>query len=284
MKTAFFSPKQLEQLTKNEKSIVNLIIENPIVFCNSSIKQLASICKTSMAVISVLSKKLGFPSLKSFQFYVYHNYLSSQKINNNCESDSKFCDNKQQVLNSLNLYYQESLSQTVNLIDIDQVYSAAKIVFNSKKIYLYGAGSSQLAARELGINLQKLGFNAFCFSDFHNFLLISGQKSDACIILFSKSCTTKEIVFLLNEFEDKGKNLIIVTANKTLVSPNHLVLYYQTREQQNRFVSISSKVNQFFIADLIFFTIAQNLPLEFREKYQQNLDLLGQWNKVKIKK
>ncbi|WP_434336755.1 MurR/RpiR family transcriptional regulator [Mesomycoplasma conjunctivae] len=274
MKTTIFSQKQIESLTTAERQIIDLSLKNPVFFYNASIKELAKKSNVSMSVISLLTKKLGFASLKNMQFYVYHHYLNSKNILLDSNSENS------KILDQLHFYYRDSITKTAHLIDLNSISKISETISNANKIFLYGAGSSSLAASELAINLQKLGLNATSFFDFHSFLLTSGQNQESTIILFSKSCKTKEIEFIIKQLGDKGENLIIITANKQVVhQEKNQVLIYQTLEQKQRFISISSKVNQYFVSDLIFFILANSMDIKYQQKYEQNYFLLNNWNK-----
>ncbi|WP_436358622.1 hypothetical protein ACR34G_03670 [Mycoplasma sp. 480] len=129
--------------------------------------------------------------------------------------------------------------------------------------------------------MQKIGLNALPFKDFHSFLLISAQerKEQVTNILFSKSCDTKEIKHIINLFEEQKIKFYLITANKTMKEKYQNVIIYHTLEQDKRLVSISSKINQQFIADLIFFLLIEHKNHNYDEIYLKNLKILEGWNK-----
>lgn len=272
MKSVFFDTKIVENLTKTEKIIVKLAQENPQFFYKSSLKSLANKSQSSISLISNLAKKLGFESFKDMQFYVYYHFLNSNEIKTK-ENGTK----NAKIIQNLYKYYHNSLIQTLELIDLEQISQFALQIVSAKKIFIYGAGSSAIAASELAINLQKLGLNSVNFRDFHNFLLVSVQP-EPLKILFSKSCKTKEVNFALHKFVENNDNFILITANKTTKIAKNRVILYQTLEQKDRFVSISSKINQQFISDVIFFSAANLISDQYHKNYEKNLKILKEWN------
>ncbi|TDV24490.1 RpiR family transcriptional regulator [Mycoplasmopsis mustelae] len=273
--TTFFSKNQLDKLTKTELNLINYASNYPEEFYKCSIKQLANKVDISMSVISKLVKKLNFDSLKDMQFFVYHNFLNTDIKN------TENIDYQKIILKQLFLFYRESISKTSHLIDLNQINRAINSILDSERIYLYGAGSSYLSASELGINLAKIGINAIAFRDFHSLLLTSSQKDikNKLVILFSKSCDTKEIKFAIELFVLYKIKFWLITANKQIKNKLDNVILYSTLEQNRRFVSISSKINQQFIADLLFLFIQRNKVSDFEAKYAENIKVLEFWNK-----
>ncbi|MCP9306864.1 MurR/RpiR family transcriptional regulator [Mesomycoplasma ovipneumoniae] len=276
MKSVFFDEKIVESLTKTEKIIVKLAQDNPQFFYQSNLKSLANKTQSSITLISNLAKKLSFSSFKEMQFHVYYLFLNSAQISNKVKNQQKTDKNKL-IIEQLYKYYHNSLVQTLELVDLEKIQDFARKIIQSKKIFIYGAGSSSIGASELAINLQKLGLNSVSFRDFHNFLLVSVQ-SQALKILFSKSCKTKEINFVLKKFIENNDNFIVITAKKQINIPNKNLIFYQTLEQKNRFISISSKINQQFISDVIFFSVANLISEQYEENYKKNLEILKEWN------
>ncbi|WP_069096799.1 MurR/RpiR family transcriptional regulator [Mesomycoplasma ovipneumoniae] len=276
MKSVFFDEKIVESLTKTEKIIVKLAEENPQFFYQSNLKSLANKTQSSITLISNLAKKLSFSSFKEMQFHVYYLFLNSAQISNKVKNQQKTDKNKL-IIEQLYKYYHNSLVQTLELVDLEKIQDFARKIIESKKIFIYGAGSSSIGASELAINLQKLGLNSVSFRDFHNFLLVSVQ-SQALKILFSKSCKTKEINFILKKFIENNDDFIVITAKKQIDIPKKNLIFYQTLEQKNRFISISSKINQQFISDVIFFSVANLISEQYEENYKKNLEILKEWN------
>ncbi|WP_010320796.1 MurR/RpiR family transcriptional regulator [Mesomycoplasma ovipneumoniae] len=276
MKSVFFDEKIVESLTKTEKIIVKLAQDNPQFFYQSNLKSLANKTQSSITLISNLAKKLSFSSFKEMQFHVYYLFLNSAQISNKVKNQQKTDKNKL-IIEQLYKYYHNSLVQTLELVDLEKIQDFARKIIQSKKIFIYGAGSSSIGASELAINLQKLGLNSVSFRDFHNFLLVSVQ-SQALKILFSKSCKTKEINFVLKKFIENNDDFIVITAKKQIDIPKKNLIFYQTLEQKNRFISISSKINQQFISDVIFFSVANLISEQYEENYKKNLEILKEWN------
>ncbi|WP_435128566.1 MurR/RpiR family transcriptional regulator [Mycoplasma sp. 6243] len=273
--STYFSKRQLDELTKTEMNLIEFASLYPDEFYKSSIKQLSNKTDISISVISKLAKKLNFDSLKDMQFFVYHNYLNTDLNSNEKQDYPKF------ILKQLFLFYKESIFRTSHLINLNDVNNCVHNIIQSDKVYLYGAGSSFLSASELGINLQKIGVNAIAFRDFHSLLLISSQKDieNKFVVLFSKSCDTKEIKFAVDLFMQNNIKFALISANKQAKEKYDNVILYSTLEQNKRFISISSKINQQFIADLIFLLISHLKVKNYDSKYAENIKILNAWNK-----
>ncbi|MGY6172505.1 MurR/RpiR family transcriptional regulator [Candidatus Mycoplasma pogonae] len=272
-----FIDKQLNQLTATERKIIEFIEASPEAFYNNSIKQIAHLNSVSISLVSGLAAKMGFSSLKDLQLYVYHKHLDTHKALNNDENNLHT-----NLLNYLYHSYSHSISETMRILDSEQLEKIASELYYANRILLYGVGSSHLASRELAINFQKMGKNAIAFADFHGFLLSLASVEDQStkIILLSKSCATKEIQFAIDLMEKNGIEFILITANKTKKQQHDKVILYETLEQKSRFVSISSKIAQQFTCDYLF-KLIQTLDEKLDNKFKKNLAFLEQWNRQK---
>lgn len=260
---------ELNSLTYTEKIIINWLINNPDKFVKASIHNIAKECYASSSAVVRLYRKLGFKSLNDMRFYVYgeRHDLNKTKIQS---EEAKLSEN-------IFEYYNEAILKTYNNLDLNNLKKIVDLILNAKQINLYGLGTSYDSALELSRNLHKLGINSFCSHDFHSTLLsISFHLINQLIILFSKKGTTKEILYLIKICQKYNIKYILITNNKVAYNEHENVVLYETIEQQNRINSITSKISQHFIIDVILL-ILKNKCLD-QNIYKRNNQILKNWN------
>ncbi|CAC13540.1 unknown; predicted coding region [Mycoplasmopsis pulmonis] len=102
--------------------------------------------------------------------------------------------------------------------------------------------------------LNSLGFFSSVAKSIHEvFLWMKNVDLDSILILiFSKSALNHEVMFLINALKEHKINSILITTNKNIISENNFcTIHFETIEQRYRSTALSSRINQFLIADII---------------------------------
>ncbi|WP_027334474.1 MurR/RpiR family transcriptional regulator [Mycoplasma elephantis] len=258
------------KLTDTEKMIVKDINNDLDFYSTNSIEKCSKKSNVSTALFSKLLKKLNFSSFKQMQFYIRHKYLNSINLDRQ----------NQDLAYRVAFYYINAIQNTVNSLDIKKVDQAALKIIKTKKVILFGIGSSFIACQEFAHSIQKLSINPIYDSDFHTLLLSIGfyikEQEKPLIILLSKSGKTKEFRYLINFLIENNFDFLIITANRTLEKRFDNVLLHQVLEQKNRINALSSKVLQQYILDLILFKIIELTNIS--EIKQNQTKIIEDWN------
>lgn len=188
--------------TSLEKIIADFFIHNKKDLDFSS-KHIASLLYISEASLSRFSQKCGFKGYREFIF----NYKGSFS-----ENEKSVADLTKLVFNS----YQELLNKSFKLIDEIQMKAIAKMLTQKHKIFVYGMGSSGLAANELEFRFMRLGLNIKAISDSHVIKMNSVLVNEDCLVIgITISGRTKEIISSLKTAKEYGASTILITANKS---------------------------------------------------------------------
>ncbi|WP_338991566.1 SIS domain-containing protein [Spiroplasma endosymbiont of Seladonia tumulorum] len=114
-----------------------------------------------------------------------------------------------QKIKNINLY---SIFETINNLNLLELENIINCIFTSKRIFVFGVGSSSVICSELNDSLIKLGFNSYTSQDFHGQLLFLNSFNDNdLLILFSKSGRTREILELLKLSRKNNIKTVLVT-------------------------------------------------------------------------
>ena len=171
-----------ENFTPLEKTIANFFIHNTEKIDFSS-KNISKKLFVSEAALSRFSKKCGFKGYREFIFLYEQNFV--EKPSNVATNYTK------QVLDT----YQELLNKSYALLDEEQMVRITKLFNQKKRVYVYGRGSSALAAQEIKLRFMRIGVNIESIVDSHimkmNFVLLN---SDCLVIGISVSGKTDEVL------------------------------------------------------------------------------------------
>ena len=245
-----------------ENEIINAINHEPLIFLTHSLIEYSKKINCSKSAISRLVKLLKFTNLNQMKLFV-----QEQLILNNFYYDINQNETMSLRINNIKSYNNFAINKTIESIDLNNLKVIIDKITQSKTIHLFGVGSSYLAAYELANNLLKINFNVSCSQDIHNSILtIANFQEQDFLILFSKSGTTKEINFLIEQMRIKNSNILLITANAKLKTKNNFfVIHHKEIDKDYRIIATSSKISQLIISDIIFYEIF------FQSKQNMNL-------------
>ncbi|WP_455821799.1 MurR/RpiR family transcriptional regulator [Clostridium butyricum] len=191
-----------ENFTPLEKTIANFFIHNTEKIDFSS-KNISKKLFVSEAALSRFSKKCGFKGYREFIFLYEQNFV--EKPSNVATNYTK------QVLDT----YQELLNKSYALLDEEQMVRITKLFNQKKRVYVYGRGSSALAAQEIKLRFMRIGVNIESIVDSHimkmNFVLLN---SDCLVIGISVSGKTDEVLDSLKAAKSRNATTVLITSRK----------------------------------------------------------------------
>lgn len=114
---------------------------------------------------------------------------------------------------TLTQQYKEIFDDLQGLNTERAVDDVLKLITSASRIYIYGLGSSGLAAQELNYRLSRMGFTSEAIVDSHLMIIRSSLlKPDDLLLAFSRSGQTKEIVLSVKKAKENGANICSLTA------------------------------------------------------------------------
>lgn len=189
-----------DQFTTVEKTIANFFIHNDKKMDFSS-KNISAYLYVSEASLSRFAKKCGFKGYREFLFHYEEAFYEKKKVVNTLT---------QSVLDT----YQELLNKSFALVNEKQMDHISEMLSSCKHIYIYGKGSSGLAAREMKLRFMRLGLYVEAIDDTHIMKMnASLVDATALIIAISISGRTKEILFSLQLAHEKGAKCVLISSH-----------------------------------------------------------------------
>ncbi len=230
-----------ENLTSVEKTIADFFINNK-ENRNLDAKSVANYLYISEASISRFAKKIGFTGYREF-IYHYQSTFQEEKIE--VEEGTKV------VLNT----YQELLNKSYNLINEEQMNRITRLISGKKRIYVYGAGSSGLVAKEFKTRFMRIGLDVEAITDFHLLLMNAVRlHEDSLVIGISISGATKEIIDALYMAKEKGATTVFITSrnNKQFTKDFDEVVLTAVKQNLEYGNVISPQFPALIIIDIIY--------------------------------
>lgn len=276
--------KQLEEpnfkATKSDKVLIEYIKENIEDVFYKSISQIAKESGIGEATITRFSKKMGYSGLQDFKVTLAREIsgLKNRKIiNRSIENDEGVMESARKLFNS-NI---RILENTLNIIDGNDIEKATDMIINAKKVFFIGIGYSGMTAEDSNYKFSRIGFNCMSLDSSHNMIMMASlMDEDDVIVAISHSGETDEIIKTVNIAKANGASVISVTEDKSsrLRDISDVNLGYFSGESILETGSISSKLAQFFIIDLVYTQVVKEKSAEVVERKIKTTDAIKLYN------
>lgn len=253
--------------TKSDKVLIEYIKKNLKDIAYKPISQIAKESNIGEATITRFARKMGFSSLQDFKVTLAQEVSLSNTnniINSNIENNESATETARKLLNSnINI-----LKNTVDLVNDEDVRKCADMIMNARRIYFIGIGYSGIIAQDSNYKFMRIGLNTTSFDSSHNMIMMASiMEKDDLIVAISHTGETKEIIKTVQVAKENDVKVITITENveSSLAEMADVSLGYVSGETILESGSISSKVAQFFIIDLVYTQVV-------KEKFNESIE------------
>ncbi|MDM5201093.1 MurR/RpiR family transcriptional regulator [Fictibacillus enclensis] len=219
-------------LSQKEKNIADYILSDPDGASHSSIQEMAEKTGVSVSTITRFAKKASCTSFVEMKV----------KLASGSEKTGE-----EGIEHTLSSSYREMLSDNQAF---DQVMTLLR---EAKRLFIYGLGSSGLAAQELNYRLSRMGFVSEAVTDPHLMVIKSTlQQPGDVIIAFSRSGQTVDLLQSVSKGKEKGAKLIALTAfgNTPLTKLSDAILW-TIHPARNNFLLTGLDMSMLYLIDRI---------------------------------
>ena len=265
------------KVTKSDKILIEYIKNNIKDFFYKPISQIAKESNIGEATITRFSKKMGFNGLQDFKVTLAQEISSLSKnkniINSNIENNEPVVDTaKKLLISNIN-----TLESTVDIINGQDIHKSSQLIINAKRIYFVGIGYSGIIAQDSNYKFMRIGLNCVSFDSSHTMIMMASimEKGDL-LIAISHSGETDEIIKTVKLAKENEVDVISITKKKesSLKDISDIHLEYISEETLLETGSISSKLAQIFLIDLIYTQVVKEISSEAIDRKIKTTDAI----------
>lgn len=255
--------QRLSELTPTERRIAEYVLAEPQAVVESSITRLAEECEVSVASVARFTRSVGFggyPDMRLALATELSRSASDRERFQVSAGDVSRYDDVATTVRKIAFAEAAAIERTARQIDLDELERCVAEVRDARRIDIYGAASSGLAAQDLEQKLHRAGLVAQARTDHHLALtgaaLLDGRD---VAIAISHSGRTLEIVQAAQVAGRAGATTIAITNNpkSPLARACDLVLVTAVSESTFRSGAMASRIAQLAILDFLYTRIAQ---------------------------
>lgn len=252
-----------DSFTKNEKKLAEYLLENSENIKEANTYNLAEKCEVGQATVVRFAKKLGFkgfPELKLSLVSELFNKKQEKKVDI-ISDEIKIDDSTENLAHKVAYENIRSIESSLKTLSYKEIDRAVEVLEKSEKIFILGAGSSSIVAKDMQYKMWELGKNIVFDTDQHIQLgNVSMAKKEDCVFVISYSGKTLDIYNTLLEYKKKGVTIISLTQiqENPIKDIADIKLTTLVEKKDFRSNSLSTRMTQLTVIDILYVKMIQN--------------------------
>ena len=240
--------------TASEKKLADYILAAQDGASRMSISELAAACNVADATVSRFCRRLGYKGYQDFKFAIRN--ASMHRMEDNPLSGEVSADDTLENI-SKKLFTANSLAmtQTLEVLSMDAISQAARMLRNASGVMCMGQGGSMLIASEAAHLFSTVSSKFRPVSDSHMQAMAACMMGEEDVIMFfSYSGSTLAMLDTLKMARDQGGKVILVTRfpNSPGAALADVVLQCGANENPLQSGSIPARIAQMYLLDILF--------------------------------
>jgi len=257
-----------KDLSLKEQAIADYILENPSKVSHSSISDLSNELGIADSTFFQFTKKLGYNGFKDFKMamLMQENDFSAISIHENIQKSDNELTMAQKVFDS----NMTTLTDTKNLLKEEDLKLAAAMINQSKRLFFFGVGGSEIVATDAYHKFLRSPITVFHSSDYHIQLMEASLLTpDDCGIFISHTGKSRETIELAQVAKNNGAKIIVITSHAAspLAKLGDVVFISISEETEFGSEALASRIAQLSIMDSLYVI----LMFINRDKAQQSI-------------
>lgn len=249
--------------TASEKKLADYILAAQEQISRMSISELANACSVADATVSRFCRRMGYRGYPDFKIAIVNASRSHLK-DNPLSGEITGEDSLDAIAKKLLAANSMAMSQTLEVLNLDEVRQAAESLRIAPNVYCMGQGGSMLLASEAAHLFSTVTNKFRPVSDSHMQAMAAAmmQPQDA-VLFFSYSGSTTDMLDTLRTAREQGGKVILVTRfpNSPGAELADFVLQCGANENPLQSGSIPARIAQMYLVDILFTEYTRkNLP------------------------
>ena len=267
-----------DSLTKTEKKIAKTILSNPQLLNQASLSAIAVDLDVGEATFIRFCRTLGFKGFTDFKMDLAIELATQDKSETTLlDTDVTVEDSAQNIALKLQAVINNVITETINLLDFNELKKVVEAFRQAKRIFLFGVGSSGITAEDAKNKFMRIGLQMDAATNNHFMYMQASlmQKGDV-VMGISHSGYSQETTHALGIAHKAGATTIALTHNlrSPITRVADLVLINGHRQGQMQGDSIGTKIAQLFVLDQIYALIVQAEEEKATKTKQKTLNVI----------
>ncbi len=238
-------------LTKAEKKVADAVVNNPEEAIYLTVTDLSEKARVGETSVIRFCRKLGYRGYHDFKLAIAQDIVNLPDV---IEGQIEESDSVEAIAQKITMNNARLLQNTLDLIRTDELKKAALAIKNSRKLYIYGVGSSGITALDAHYRFMRLGQNVEAQRDAHIISMSASLVSKGDVVLgISTSGSTRDLVDPIRQAQKNGASVICLTSHARSPITKHAdcVLLVPSKEMPNQGGALSTKITHIHMLDIL---------------------------------
>lgn len=240
----------LENFSKSERKVAEVIIASPQTAIHSSIATLAKLADVSEPTVNRFCRRLDTKGFPDFKLHLAQSLANGTPyVNRNVEEN----DGPDAYTSKIFESTMACLDVAKNSLDPQQVNRAVNILTQAKKISFFGLGASAAVAHDAQNKFFRFNIPIVCFDDIvmQRMSVINCSDGDVVVVI-SHTGRTKNLVEIARMARENGATVIGITEKDSpLERECSLSICPDVPEDTDIYMPMASRVVQMTIIDVL---------------------------------
>lgn len=242
------------QLSKSERRIAAIVLNNPSKVINQSISDLSIEADVSLPTVNRFCKKLGLDGYPALKIQIAQELSNTNRmLIENFEVDKDTPDIVKRVMSDI----QSTVVNVGQNLDPKSIDAATNLIASAKSLTFFGLGGSGPVALDGQHKFFRFGIPVVAHTDYINQrMIVSMMKEGDVLVLISFTGRTTEIVETAKIAKKNGvKTIALTSEDSPLARLSNVVLHIHTHLENNLHIPMTSRLAHLAIIDILSATV-----------------------------
>lgn len=243
-----------DSLYEQERKVALYILKNHEAVINMTISELAEASGTSVATVTRFCRKCDLTGFHQLKVGLAREIVTDQdrpvKVSNDLSRDQI-----EQSLQNILANKIEELTQTVNMIDPQQLETILELFENANLVQFVAVGNTIPAALDGAFKFNQIGIHAVSGTIWETQLVFTqGLTEKDVLVAISNSGESRHVVMMVEEAKKRGATTIGITNNPHSQIGELVDYHIQTATREKLFLNefCFSRVSAFTIIEIFY--------------------------------
>ena len=266
----FTKIKAMNSFTESEQTFIDFIFNHPYDVIQLNLQQLSKTSYVSISTIYRVMEKLEINGLNQLKLQISESLKNNENLKNiDYNYPFQKTNTHYQILTQMLELYDQTLKNTINLIDLDVLLHTVQALKKANNIYIFPSIGNYFMAESFQQNMLEIGVKVDVIKEaYYQHWHVQLCDENDIVMLISYAGRTPQIMDIVHDLNKK--NIPIILISSTIHTPidqfARYHLYFSSYEDsEEKIASFSSRISLQYLLDCIY-------ACYFNRDYEKNLE------------
>lgn len=266
----FTKIKAMNSFTESEQTFIDFIFNHPYDVIQLNLQQLSKTSYVSISTIYRVMEKLEINGLNQLKLQISESLKNNENLKNiDYNYPFQKTNTHYQILTQMLELYDQTLKNTINLIDLDVLLHTVQALKKANNIYIFPSIGNYFMAESFQQNMLEIGVKVDVIKEaYYQHWHVQLCDENDIVMLISYAGRTPQIMDIVHDLNKK--NIPIILISSTIHTPIDQFaiyhLYFSSYENsEEKIASFSSRISLQYLLDCIY-------ACYFNRDYEKNLE------------